>query len=332
MNSTLESLEALLHLYEDDDGNIEVPLETLFNEINSKIPNMVWDFNTWEKTLLTTVPKLERVIKLLEKDEFRREKFSGTDFGYLGLSLDSPEIIKDSLQGKSGEVYLEMAIKRGYLKVLKYLASKGYREYIKDYSITIAAENGRLEVVKYLVSLGFNPTFNYNSAIRQACTSGHLEVIRYLREECDCELGIDFYLMRNVCGEGHLEVVRYLVEECGYDPRTDNGNNALVFSVIGGQLEVLKYLVSLGCDPRIDDFMRWSVTLEMTKYLIEMGCDIKAHSNVAIRNASERGDIDLVKFLYEKGCRSDRAVIEAINSQNLELIQFFRSKEVLFRF
>ena len=72
-------------------------------------------------------------------------------------------------------------------------------------------------------------------------------------------------------------------------------------------LEVVKYLLDVGCDPKADyhqaiRYASQNGQLEVVKYLVSLGCDPKAKDNCAIRWASQRGRLEVVKYLVELGC------------------------------
>ena len=74
-----------------------------------------------------------------------------------------------------------------------------------------------------------------------------------------------------------------------------------------GHLEVVKYLVSVGCDPKAEDNASIKSAslkgrLETVKYLLSVGCDPKAEHNCAIRWASRYGSLKVIKYLLEQGC------------------------------
>jgi len=52
---------------------------------------------------------------------------------------------------------------------------------------------------------------------------------------------------------GHLEVVKYLIS-VGCNPKIDD-NMAIRRACLNGHLEVIKYLISVGCDPKADSYM-----------------------------------------------------------------------------
>ena len=81
----------------------------------------------------------------------------------------------------------------------------------------------------------------------------------------------------------------------------------LIWASRNGHLKVVKYLVSLGFDPKIMENCLIQIAsrngdLEMAKYLVEIGCDPKDDNDLAIRFAIENGHLEILKYLVSLGC------------------------------
>jgi hypothetical protein len=73
-------------------------------------------------------------------------------------------------------------VKKGHLKIAKYLISKGIDIHINnDWALRWAAYNGHLDVVKYLVSQGADVHACNNYALRYAAQNGHLKIYDFLK-------------------------------------------------------------------------------------------------------------------------------------------------------
>ena len=82
-------------------------------------------------------------------------------------------------------------------------------------------------------------------------------------------------------------------------------NFCVRYSATYGHLDALKFVVSMGGNPRMNyDFpLRWasnSNRLEVVKYLVSVGADVKKDT-LAIRFAAENGHFEMVEYLYEVG-------------------------------
>jgi len=76
-------------------------------------------------------------------------------------------------------------------------------------------------------------------------------------------------------------------------------DNDLLKACKNGNLDDVKYLVSLGCDPKVNNnyAIRHASSyghLKVVKYLVSVGCDPKACNNWAILDASAHGYLDVV--------------------------------------
>ena len=100
-------------------------------------------------------------------------------------------------------------------------------------TINAAAEQGNLEMVKYCVA---NECPIDEEACAYAAGNGHLEVLKYLREEVKApwDLGTATWAAQN----GHLHILEYLVER-KYDQYIEG---ACMLAAMYGHLDCLKYL------------------------------------------------------------------------------------------
>ena len=124
---------------------------------------------------------------------------------------------------------------------------------------------------------------------------------------------------------GNLEQIKYLVS-LGADIRSGN-DFAVRLASADGHLEVVKYLVSLGADIRcFDDYaVRWASRnghLEMVKYLVSIGADIRSQDDFAVQWASYNGHLELVKYLVSLG-----ADISKISAKHKKYIAFSEKNE-----
>jgi ankyrin repeat protein len=105
---------------------------------------------------------------------------------------------------------------------------------------------------------------------------------------------------------GNLSVIKFLVEKCGCDPSANN-DDAIVCSARDGNMDVLKYLVSLGCDFCNQDYWAFNFSamsgkLEIVKYFIEIGVDPTINDNIALKTAVTQNRVEVVNFLLSMDC------------------------------
>ena len=121
---------------------------------------------------------------------------------------------------------------------------------------------------------------------------GHLDIVRYLVEErnCDLECRTEYEStpLHYAALEGRLDIVQYLISERGSDMECTNksGETPLHCAALGGALDIVQYLVSeRGCDPMCRD----------------------QFGHAPLHKASQCGHLDIVRFLIE-----EKTVIQSV--------------------
>lgn len=127
---------------------------------------------------------------------------------------------------------------------------------------------------------------------------------------------------------GHLDVVKYLIS-VGVNPRVEDGR-ALGDAAYHGHLDVVKYLYSQG----VTEFSRDEALgeaaggghLNIVQYLLEQGVDVNALEGQALINAAWAGNLPIVKFLVAKGAdlhaQEDQAITDAIEEKRLRVAMY----------
>ena len=123
-----------------------------------------------------------------------------------------------------------------------------------------AASDGRVAVVAYLLDQGAVIGYQRHgkTALRLACESGLLEVVRLLSDRgadltLTDEYGVTPFIM--ACMKGHLDVVLYLMRrdpECINRP-DHSGFTAVMCASWKGHTEVVRALLQAGADPTLLD-------------------------------------------------------------------------------
>ena len=204
---------------------------------------------------------------------------------------------------------------KGNIEDILFLINEGYN---KNNILMYLCEFGRLDLVKYLVGKsGNNIQYVFENckatnfrAVLTASRSGHLEIVKYLVEECEVDpRGEDDWAILSACASGHLNIVKYLVEKCGLNARAQ-GDCAVRWACDCGHLNIVKYLVEkCGSNARYNNDLAVRLTsihghLELVKYLVEKcGADARAQNDCAVLYASEYGHFEVAKYLIEK-CRA----------------------------
>ncbi|EAX86793.1 hypothetical protein TVAG_402920 [Trichomonas vaginalis G3] len=143
----------------------------------------------------------------------------------------------------------------------------------------------------------------------------------------------------HLAGEkGNLKLVKSLIE-CGIDKDqlTRYGQTPLVRASAYGQLEVVKYLVSLGAEKHKDAlyFAAYEGHLEVVKILVTVGKHRVNESKwglTPIIAASQRGQLEVVKYLISVGARIQlndydeySAIVWAAGNGHLEVVKYLVS-------
>ena len=125
---------------------------------------------------------------------------------------------------------LHYAASEGRLKAVEYLLEKGCktlcRDIIGNTPPFLAVVKDQLEVVKYFVEkLNYDPTTDSNYlgkyAIHSACIGGSVSLLKYLVEECKCNIERKCELENNITPlflavvNGNWDIVTYLTKSTG---------------------------------------------------------------------------------------------------------------------
>jgi len=132
--------------------------------------------------------------------------------------------------------------------------------------------------------------------IDAAARQGNLEMVKYcVANECP----IDVYACANAAGNGHLECLKYLREEVKalWDSRTAS------WAAHNGHLHILEYLVERKYDKYSEYACQWAAEngqLDCLKYLHETA---KAPWDYyAVRKAHEKNHTNCVQYLLDNDC------------------------------
>jgi hypothetical protein len=151
------------------------------------------------------------------------------------------------------------------LELLKWIREE--KQCGWDYrTIDMAANQGNLEMVKYCVA---NECPIDEVACAHAAFNGHLECLKYLREEAKAPWG--YHTAEWAAESGHLHILEYLVERMYHK----YSGSACKLAAENGHLDCLKYL-------RETAFARWT--------------------SWAVLAAHEQNQTECVQYLLDKNC------------------------------
>jgi ankyrin repeat protein len=205
---------------------------------------------------------------------------------------------------------LRIAAKKGYLDVVKLLIENGADVNARNSeSVREAARNGHYQVVKYLVDKGANIFSHDNEALRHSAQNGHNHIVNFLISK-DADISAwDNYALRYASKNGHFEVVKLLSyqDNCNIH---DCDEYSLRKACEYGHLKIAKFLISLGADVSIFNFLPFRLSVEKKQYdiadmIIYMNHDlfkenismlIWSFTNVYIEYTRKIINIDIVYF------------------------------------
>jgi hypothetical protein len=153
------------------------------------------------------------------------------------------------------------------LELLKWIREKKQCHW-DEKTINMAALQGNLEMVKYCVAKKC-PINVF--ACANAAQNGHLEILKYLREEVKAPW--DFYTAAGAAENGHLHILEYLFER-KYDQYSEL---ACANAAMNGHLDCLKYLhetAKAPLDSRAVEEAHWRKQTDCLQYLLDNNCPL----------------------------------------------------------
>lgn len=133
----------------------------------------------------------------------------------------------------------------------------------------------------------------------------------------------DGFILRRETDKGNLEVIDYLIDIGA--KVNDTKSNALAIAVINGNYQLVRKLVEHNAVAKGSLALQYAAErgyMEIVEYLVEKGHDIYARNNAALLGAVTGGHLNIVKFLFEKGCRNVNALRDAILTGSLEIVEY----------
>ena len=233
---------------------------------------------------------------------------------------------------------LHYACRNGWYDVSRQLVEKYHCDvHLKNrWSYTplhyVCQGNGTVDIVRFLVvEQHCDPAcrgYFRRTPLHYACKSGKLDMVKFLVEECRCDLRVrtNFYgetPLHFACqGNGNIDIVRFLIVEQHCDPacREYFRRTPLHYACESGKLDIVRFLVEeCRCDLRVrndDDTpvhlaCQRNGNIDIVRFLVvDQHCDPECRGRLGrtpLHYACESGKLDIVRFLVEE-CRCDPRV------------------------
>jgi len=217
---------------------------------------------------------LKSVIETQDVDLARYDKEAYTSILYAGVCSGNKELVQ-YLVDKGANVNAQTP---GHETALHQAAWKGAYEIVN-----VLVENGAKLNIAHKTSGGLSP-------LHCAAENGHISIVKYLLEK-GAKLSFDEQKTASpllvAAYKGHSEVFLFLAQKA---PAEYDWEAIFIHSLIGGNLEIVKYIVEKGVD-----INKWSA--KWHAYPIEEAAADKSVSN---KNACP---IEVTKFLVRKGAK-----------------------------
>ena len=215
-------------------------------------------------------------------------------------------------KSSQGVTPLYWAVRAGCIEIVEHYMTSGLpcdgntRCNRKPLGI-LAAEHGHLQMLKYLKEeCKFNVSSSCsegNTALEYAAQSGHLHIVKYLVSKCKCNPNMKKHSfqkkpLHHASEKGHIDIVKYLIIECKCDVHcVAKGMTPLQYAALNGHFEIVKYFIE------------------------EHECIPES----ALCYAAEHGNIAMVEFLAER-CKNDseynRSLDAAVMGRNLDVVKY----------
>ena len=223
--------------------------------------------------------------------------------------------------GGHGDTPLHWACRYGWLDVVKSIL-----EQDEDQETSLQLVLSPFQAVSNVMAWYFGTSIvevkdgAKQTPVYYACRGGHLNVVRYLCEQCSCDLNLKD---KNKCMPvdyalqfGHTEVVKYLIDERNCKPEGelriihDSEWTWLKFACQFGYLEIVKTLkLGSGVHSELErtplHYACESGCLDIAEYLVGLNYDCDAQDEkkmTPLHYACKNGHLKMVQYLGELQC------------------------------
>lgn len=131
---------------------------------------------------------------------------------------------------------------------------------------------------------------------------------------------------------GHLEGVKHAFKNMAI-LKNRYINDAFSFACRKGRLDMVKFMVSKGVDPRaeMDQAFRFASMeghLNVVKFLVDQGANIHVYKDEAFNAASKNNHLDVVKFLVDQGTYGEQVLKQECTMGRLKTVKILVDKGI----
>ena len=242
-------------------NNDDICFAHILPRLNATDVKFVYEVNGETRKLIARSSRAKDL-----KEKFKIEEMS---------SISTLEVAWEHKSSWRGRLYDEAAFcwqvaHTNKLELLKWIREEKKCEW-DSWTINAAARQGNLEMVKYCVANECPIDRLHAFACEYAAENGHLEVLKYLREEVEAPW--DSRTATFAAKYGHLHILEYLVER-KYD---QFNTSACINTAKNGHLDCLKYLHGTAKVPLNDFAVRGAherYQTECLQYLLDNNCPL----------------------------------------------------------
>jgi len=189
----------------------------------------------------------------------------------------------------------------------------------KPQIINIAASNGRLHFLKYLQIFYPHKFLNSIDPLKSAIENNHFHCFQFLHQQ---GYPLTLTSTNSAIKKGNIDCLKYIYENHGEINKT-----SFIQAITFQQLDCLKFLFSLNLQIDTRFFIEYSAengNLEILKFLYLKGCKISSLVPVL---AARKGKLNILMFLFEIGFSFEwKVVCSAAEYGHLDCLKFAYQK------
>ncbi len=229
-----------------------------------------------------------------------------------------------------------------FMKYLHFCKDKnfdGIEVSLKE-ALVVAAKLGRINILEAaFTTMEVDLTVYWKVLLEAAAIGGQVDVLQWIWnnllsdtfKEWSIENGVmkqdeAHLIMISAILNGNIDTVRWLSSKNIKDDTCHSTINA----ARGGNLEVLKHVISLGCpwSKNVCIIAAENGNLELLKWAVQNGCPWNISKMFPAAASCKRPNLELFQWLLDQGCPFVEAECFKIaaNIANFEFIQFAQSK------